>query len=333
MIDLRSDTVTRPTPGMMEAMAHAELGDDVLGDDPTVQELEARAAAISGKEAALFTPSGTMANLIAICLHTRPGDEVLQEAGAHPFNYEAAGAGAVAGVQIRPLPADRGLLSLDTVEAHIRPENDHFAPATLLTVEDTSNRGGGSVHPLELLDALAELAHSRGLSTHLDGARAFNAVVQSAIPLSRRAQGYDTLSFCFSKGLGAPVGSVLCGTAEDMHRARRVRKMLGGGMRQSGLLAAACIYALDHHIERLADDHRRADRLAEGVAALGYAPDPHDTNLLYVGCDDAVAVQDGLAERSIATIAVSPDRVRLVTHLDISDADIEQTLQGFAALG
>ncbi|MEZ4317301.1 MAG: low-specificity L-threonine aldolase [Myxococcota bacterium] len=332
MIDLRSDTVTRPTPGMLAAMVAAPLGDDVLGDDPTVKALEARAATLAGKEAAIFTPSGTMANLVAICVGSRKGDEVLQEAGAHPFNYEAAGAASVAGVQIRPLAAERGLLTPETVEAAIRPDNDHFAPATLLCVEDTSNRGGGSVYPLERLDALTDLARRRGLRSHLDGARVFNAVVKSGVPLDRRARGFDTVSFCFSKGLGAPVGSVLCGSAADMHHARRVRKMLGGGMRQSGVLAAACLYALDHHVDRLADDHRRADRLAAGLSELGYTTDPHDTNLLYVHCPNAPSVQDRLAERGIACIAVSPDRVRLVTHLDVDDAGIEATLTAFAAL-
>ena len=332
MIDLRSDTVTRPTAGMLQAMTHADLGDDVLGDDPTVQALEARCAQLSGKEAALFTPSGTMANLIAICLHTRKGDEVLQEAGAHPFNYEAAGAAAVAGVQIRPLVGTRGLLAPEQVAAAIRPDNDHFAPATLLCVEDTANRGGGTVYPLAQLDALTALAADRGLRRHLDGARVFNAVVQSGIALDRRARDFDTVSFCFSKGLGAPVGSVLCGTAADLHRARRIRKMLGGGMRQSGVLAAAALYALDHHIDRLADDHARADALAAGLNALGFSTDPHDTNLLYVRCADGPAIEAGLAERGIASIAVAPDCVRLVTHLDVDDSAIEATLAAFREL-
>ncbi len=332
MIDLRSDTVTRPTPGMLDAMTSAALGDDVLGDDPTVKALEARSAELAGKEAAIFTPSGTMANLIAICVNTRQGDEILQEAGAHPFNYEAAGASAVAGVQIRPLTAERGLLSPEQVEAAIRPDNDHFAPATLLCVEDTANRGGGTVYPLEQIDALTALAKRRGLRRHLDGARVFNAVVKSGVELERRARDFDTVSFCFSKGLGAPVGSVLCGTAEDMHRARRIRKMLGGGMRQSGVLAAAALYAIDHHIERLADDHRRADALADGLNAMGFATDPHDTNLLYVHCSDGPAVQDALAQQGIACIAVAPDRVRLVTHLDVDDAGVEATLKAFSAL-
>jgi threonine aldolase len=223
MIDLRSDTVTRPSDAMRLAMAHAEVGDDVLGDDPTVQRLESVCAERSGKEAALFTPSGSMANLIALTLLTRKGDEVLQEGGSHPFNYEAAGASVVAGVQIRPLPGDRGVLDVATVEAAIRPPNDHFAPATLLTLEDTANRGGGTVYPLERLDALTALARERGLQVHLDGARVFNAVVKSQVPLARRARDMDTVSFCFSKGLGAPVGSVLCGDRDAMVVARRIR--------------------------------------------------------------------------------------------------------------
>jgi threonine aldolase len=330
MIDLRSDTVTRPTPAMRAAMASAQVGDDVLGDDPTVKALEARCAELAGKQAALFVPSGTMANLIAICVNTTRGDEVLQEAGAHPFNYEAAGAAAVAGVQIRPIPAERGILDPADVAAAIRPVNDHFAPATLLCVEDTSNRGGGTVHPLERLDALTALAHERGLRAHLDGARLFNAVVKSGVPLARRAHGFHTVSFCFSKGLGAPVGSALCGTTEVMARARRVRKMLGGGMRQSGVLAAACLYALDHHVDRLADDHRRADELAAGLQALGLSTDPHETNLLYVRVPDAHATQRRLTELGVATLAVAADRIRLVTHLDVDDQGVRDALHAFA---
>lgn len=329
MIDLRSDTVTRPTAAMKAAMVEAPLGDDVLGDDPTVQALEAAAAARAGKEAALFTPSGTMANIIAIALHTRPGDEILLEDGAHPLNYEAGGAAVVAGVQIRPIPADRGLLVPEQVEQRIRPDNDHFAPATLLGVEDTSNRGGGTVYPLDRLDALTALAHDRGLKCHLDGARVFNAVVQSGIPLARRVRDFDTVSFCFSKGLGAPVGSVLCGTAEDMHRARRIRKLLGGGMRQSGVLAAACLYALDHHVERLADDHRRAQDLVSGLNAKGYRTEPCDTNLVYVHLDDAPAMQARMEQAGVLALPVGPTMMRLVTHLDVDDEGIQRALDCF----
>lgn len=331
-VDLRSDTVTRPTEAMRRAMVDAEVGDDVLGDDPTVQRLEAVAAERAGMEAAIFTPSGSMANLIALTLLTRKGDEVLQESGAHPFNYEAAGAAAVAGVQIRPLVGERGILDPATVAAAIRPPNDHFAPATLLTLEDTANRGGGTVHPLERLDALTALARERGLAVHLDGARVFNAVVASGIPLARRARDVDTLSFCFSKGLGAPVGSVLCGDRDAMVTARRIRKMLGGGMRQSGILAAGALYALEHHVDRLEDDHARAQALAEGLDRLGIPTDPCDTNLLYAHVADAPTVQAKLEERDVWCLAVAPDTLRLVTHLDVDDAGVKHTLAAFASV-
>ena len=288
MVDLRSDTVTQPTFDMKQAMVAAPLGDDVLGDDPTVQALEAQCAALSGKDAALFVPSGTMANQIAIALHTRPGDEILMEQGAHPFNYEAGGAAVIAGAQIRPLVGSAtGLLHPDVVETAIRHEDDHYAPATLLCIEDTANRGGGTVYPLERLDTLSALARQKGLKSHVDGARVMNAVVASGIPLARRVAGFDTLSFCFSKGLGAPVGSVLCGSTQDMKRGRRIRKLMGGGMRQSGMLAAAAQYALNHHVDRLADDHRRALTLAHGALELGLELTLPETNIAYINVGTA----------------------------------------------
>ena len=326
-VDLRSDTVTRPTHEMREAMAAAEVGDDVFGDDPTVNRLEEVAAERTGKEAALFVPSGTMGNQIAIRVHTRPGDEILAHADSHPFNWEAAGAAVIAGVQIRPLPGPRGMLAVPDVVAAIRPEDPHIAPATLLTVEDTANRGGGTVYDLARLDALAAAAHEHGLATHLDGARAFNAAVASGIPLARRAAGFDSLSFCLSKGLGCPVGSLLCGERDFIHTARRVRKMLGGGMRQAGILAAGGLYALEHHVDRLADDHARAKRLAAGAGALGFQVDDPDTNLVFIRMDGrAKAVVGGLRERGIGVGAVSPDTVRLAVHLDVDDAAIDTTL-------
>jgi len=330
IVDLRSDTVTRPTPAMRNAIANAEVGDDVWGDDPTVNALEQRAAELAGKEAALFVPSGTMANQIAIRVHTRPGDEVLVHEDSHPLNWEAAGAAVIAGVQLRPLPGARGLLDPARVIAAIRHDDPHVAPATLLSVEDTANRGGGTVHPLELLDALAEVAHSRGLVTHLDGARVFNAVVASGIPLARRVRSYDTLSFCLSKGLGCPAGSLLCGPKDLIHVGRRVRKMLGGGMRQAGILAAAGWFALDHHIERLAEDHARAAWLAAGLRDLGLHADDPDTNMVYVhGVPDPVRAVESLRMRGILVGAVGPGTLRLVTHLDIDDVHIEATLQAF----
>lgn len=326
-VDLRSDTVTRPTTAMRQAMASAEVGDDVFGDDPTVNRLEEVAAERAGMEAALLVPSGTMGNQIAIRVHTRPGDEILAHRDSHPFNWEAGGAAAIAGVQIRPLPGPRGILAVEDVLAGIRPEDPHIAPATLLTVEDTANRGGGTVYELGRLDALTAAAHERGLATHLDGARVFNAVVASGVPLARRTAGFDTVSFCLSKGLGCPVGSLLCGPRDLIHVARRVRKMLGGGMRQAGILAAAGLYALEHHVDRLADDHARAQRLAEGARALGFAVDDPDTNLVFasmVGRSQAVVA--ALRERGIGAGAVSADTVRFGVHLDVDDAGIDLTL-------
>jgi threonine aldolase len=328
-VDLRSDTVTRPTEAMKRAMFDAPLGDDVLGDDPTVQRLEAVAAERAGKEAALFVPSGTMANQIAIRILTRPGDEVLMEAGAHPLNHEAGGAAVLAGVQIRPIAGKDGILDPAEVEEAIRPANDHYAPATLLSVEDTSNRGGGSVHPLERLDALTALAQGRGLRVHLDGARAFHAVVASGTPLDRRARGFDTVAFCFSKGLGAPVGSVLCGPRDLMALGRRVRKMLGGGMRQSGLLAAAGLFALEHHIDRLADDHRRARELSMGLLMAQFDVKLPQTNMVYVTVPDAPSLCARLAPHGVLALPVSRTALRLVTHLDIDDAGVLQTLHAF----
>ncbi|MBW1878972.1 MAG: aminotransferase class I/II-fold pyridoxal phosphate-dependent enzyme [Deltaproteobacteria bacterium] len=332
VVDLRSDTVTRPTEAMKKAMMAAPLGDDVLGDDPTVKRLEAAAAERAGKEGALFTPSGTMANQIALALLTRPGDEVLMEAGAHPFNYEAAGGAVIAGVQIRAIPGQLGILDPLDVERHIRPTDPHFAPATLLCVEDTSNRGGGTVHTLDQLDALTKVAREAGLRTHLDGARAFNAVVASGVPLARRASGFDTVSFCFSKGLGAPVGSVLCGPLYLMERARRIRKMLGGGMRQSGILAAACLYALEHHVDRLAEDHQRARDLSMGLMMDGYDVRLPQTNILFVTVSDAPELQRTLEERGVLCLPTGPDTLRLVLHLDVDEAGVEQALQAFAEL-
>lgn len=331
-VDLRSDTVTRPSQAMKQAMMDAPLGDDVLGDDPTVKRLERMAAELSGKEAALFTPSGTMANQLAIAVNTRRGEEVLMEAGAHPFNYEAAGAAVISGVQIRTLPGVNGVMNPADVAANVRRDNDHFAPTRLLCVEDTSNRGGGTVHTMEQLSGLTLTARKHGLRCHLDGARVMNAVVASGIPLAKRARGFDTLSFCFSKALGAPVGSVLCGSTQDLVQARRVRKLLGGGMRQSGILAAAAIFALEHNVERLAEDHERARKLSMGLMIEGYDVQLPETNILFVRVPGAHALVEGLRERDVWAYATAPDRIRLVTHLDVDDAGVEQTLKAFAAL-
>ncbi len=331
-VDLRSDTVTRPVPAMRAAMANAEVGDDVFGEDPSVLALEAMAAQLLGKERAIFVPSGTMANQIAIHIHTRAGDEMLCEAGAHPFNYEAGGAAMLSGVSTRPIVGVNGVLDPRAVAAAFRPVDAHFSPATLVSVEDTSNRGGGTVHPLERLDALADVAHQHGAAAHLDGARLMNAVVASGVSAARRTRDFDTVSLCLSKGLGAPVGSVLAMPAALEERARRFRKALGGGMRQAGILAAAGMYALTHHIDRLADDHRRARVLAEGLAAQGYTVRTPDTNMVYVTVPVAADAVAHLAGFGVRVLGVGPQELRLVTHLDIHDDHIARALHAFTQL-
>ncbi|MCP4807673.1 MAG: low-specificity L-threonine aldolase [Proteobacteria bacterium] len=332
MIDLRSDTVTRPTPDMLAAMMSADIGDDVFGDDPSCNRLEAHAAELAGMEAGLFVPSGTMGNQIAIRCWTQPGDEVLMEAGSHPFNYEAAGAAVISGVQIKTLTGENGQLAPQTIWEAVRVDDVHFAPATLVSIENTANRGGGTIYDQDALDAIGAGCTERGLRAHMDGARVFNAVVGSGVALSRVVQEFDSITFCLSKGLGAPVGSVLCGPADMIHRGRRFRKFLGGGMRQAGFLAAAGIYALEHHVERLADDHARCRTLWSGLTELGYAVREPETNMVYVTVPEAHAAVAFLAERGVQTHAVAADCIRLVTHLDVDDDGIEQTLAGFAAV-
>jgi len=316
---------------MLEAMMTAEVGDDVFQDDPSVNALEALAAEMAGMEAAIFTPSGTMANQLAIRCWTQPGDEVLMEAGAHPYNYEAAAAAAISGVQIRTIPGTSGLMSPEEVFACVRVDDPHFAPATLLCVENTSNRGGGTPYPQDQLDLLANGVRERGLRAHLDGARVFNAVVSQQTPLSRVVRDFDSVAFCLSKGLGAPVGSLLCGPKEFIHTSRRMRKMLGGGMRQAGFLAAAGSYALNNHVSRLADDHRRAKMLADGLRNLGLnAPEPA-TNMVYFEIENAPAAVESVGRRGIHVLSVSSTHIRAVTHLDVDDAGIEAALAAFAA--
>ncbi|MFH1465261.1 MAG: low-specificity L-threonine aldolase [Pseudomonadota bacterium] len=334
-VDLRSDTVTRPTVAMKQAMLEAPLGDDVFGDDPTVRRLEELAAARLGKEAALFVPSGTMGNQVALRCHTRPGDLVLMPEDAHIYWYEAGAPAVISGVLTRRLPTACGLLLPEAIAPALPPAGDlHFAPARLLCVENTANRGGGTVYSLARLDAITAIARAQGLATHLDGARIFNAEVASGVPAARLARDFDTVTFCLSKGLGAPVGSVLCGPAELMVQARRVRKMLGGGMRQAGILAAAGVWALEHHVARLADDHARARRLWEGLRELGLAVEQApESNMVFARVPDAHATVAALAAEGVRIIAFAADRIRLVTHLDVDDEGVAGTLAAFARLG
>ena len=327
MIDLRSDTVTRPTPAMRAAMAAAEVGDDVFADDPTVNALQERIAALLGKEAALFVPTGTQSNLCGLMAHCGRGDEYLVGQMAHTYRWEGGGAAVLGSIQPQPLTqAADGTIALGEIEAAIKPDDAHFACTRLLALENT---WGGKVLPQTYVQQAADLAHARGLATHLDGARLFNAAVASggdARATARRlAEPFDTVSVCFSKGLGAPVGSALCGPKELIARAHRVRKMLGGGMRQAGLLAAAVQHALDHHIDRLAEDHAHARRLAQGLQGLpGVRCEMPDTNIVFV--DVAPERAHGVVERARAqgVLCTGLYRLRLVTHLDVSQADVDR---------
>jgi threonine aldolase len=328
-IDLRSDTVTRPTAGMREAMARAEVGDDVFGEDPTVRALEERVAALLGKEAALFTPSGTAANQIGLLIHCRPGDDVILGEGAHQMAFEAGAGGAIAGVQFS-VAGRGGLFEAADVRACHRSRDTHFPPTALVSVENTHNRAGGRIWPLAQLRAVTEEARSLGLRLHLDGARLLNAVVASGTPAADWAASFDTVTQCFSKGLGAPVGSAIAGTREHVRLARRYRKMLGGGMRQAGVLAAAALYALEHHVDRLAEDHQNARRIAAtlGRAAHGRVLEPVDTNMVMLdlleGAPTAAEAVAAAKARGLLVLSVAPRRIRIVTHLDVDRAACER---------
>ncbi len=327
MIDLRSDTVTRPTAAMREAMANAAVGDDVYGDDPTVAQLEQRLASDLGFEAGLYTPSGTQANLTALFAHCERGDEYLVGAEAHTYKYEGGGAAVLGSIQPQPITnAADGSLPLDLLQKAVKPDDFHFARTRLLALENTWH---GRVLPQDYVIAATDWARSRGLATHLDGARLFNAAITSGVQPRELAQPFDSVSICLSKGLGAPVGSVLVGSHALIQRARRWRKLLGGGMRQSGILAAAALHALDHHVERLADDHRRAAQLAEGlrgIPALTLALQQTNMVFIDVRTDRLRALDAHLRQRRIlATIGYLP-AVRFVTHLDVCDGDIENAI-------
>ncbi len=323
-IDLRSDTVTKPTPAMREAMARAEVGDDVYGEDPTVKALEARVAELLGKEAALFVPSGTMGNQLAILGHTRPGDEVYAGQGAHCAWYESGAAGALSGVQIVEVGSG-GIFEAEELAEAIKPRAYWCPNPRLVVIENTHNRGGGKVVPHEATTRVAELAKREGLGLHLDGARLWNAAVASGLSERELAAPFDTVSVCFSKGLGAPVGSAFVSTAERVLAAKRHRKMLGGGMRQVGILAAAALFALENHRERLSQDHAAAKRFAEITRESGRATaEPPQTNVVMIDLPGAAdPVVRALAERGVLVSAFGPKRLRVVTHLDVTMAQVE----------
>jgi threonine aldolase len=331
MIDLRSDTVTKPSPAMREAMAHAEVGDDVFGEDPTVNRLQEEAARLLGKEAALFVPSGTMGNQLSVRLHTKPGDEIIVEAGAHVVRYESGAAAGLSGVQTHWISGTRGILEVDQIEAAIRPPDYHNPPTTLICLENTHNRGGGTIYPLATIKAIRKLAEAMGIAMHLDGARLFNAVVATGVPAAEYARHFETVTFCLSKGLGAPVGSMICADQERVVKLRRLRKMFGGGMRQAGIIAAAGLYALERNIGRLAEDHAHAKRLAAALAALpGVRINPAhvETNIVVFDISEtrrrAEEVLALLKAEGLLLVPFSPTTLRAVTHLDVSRDQIEQ---------
>ncbi len=331
MIDLRSDTVTRPTPGMLDAMFRAEVGDDVFNEDPTVNALEEKTAKLFGHEAGLFCPSGTMTNQVAIKVHTQPGDEVLCDVSAHIYNFEGGGISFNSGAQAKLLAGDRGRISAQQVEENVNPVFDWLTRTRLVSVENTANRAGGSFYSLPQMREIGAVCRKHGLRYHLDGARIFNAVVEAGYSPAAIGPLFDSVSVCLSKGLGAPAGSVLAGPKEFIRQARRVRKVFGGGMRQAGYIAAAGIYALDNHVERLKDDHRRAKIIGETMKELSFVENvlPVDTNIIIFNLNAKVSsekfVQE-LAKNGIRAVGFGKQAIRFVTHLDFTEEMLEKTV-------
>jgi len=338
MIDLRSDTVTKPTDEMRKAMARAEVGDDVYGEDPTVNRLQDMAAAMLGKRFALFVPSGTMANQLAIRSHTQPGQEIIVESKSHVVRYEQGAAGALAGVQLHWVTGERGIMTVEQVEAAIRPNDAHSITTALICIENTHNAGGGTIYPLSTIEKIRALAVRQGIPMHLDGARLFNAVAATTLPPTVYAQHFETVSLCLSKGLGAPVGSLLISNDQRlMDRARRFRRMYGGAMRQAGILAAAGIYALERHVARLKTDHEHAKKLArqlQHISAIQIAPQHVETNIVIFDIVDEhrspAELVAALKEHGVLINAVGGQSYRAVTHLHITDKQIDEAADVFA---
>jgi threonine aldolase len=361
-IDLRSDTVTKPTPEMRRAMAEAEVGDDVFGDDPTVNRLQEKVADLLGKDAAIYVPSGSMANQTSIRSQTQPGDEIICHADSHIYHYEAGAPAGLSGCSLRLLPGERGLFTAEDVRAAVRSTDSHFPQSRLIIVENTHNRGGGTIWPVERIAAIRNVADEFGLRMHLDGARLLNACVATGKKPTDYTKYFDTVSICFSKGLGAPVGSAVASDKETIRRVHRFRKMFGGGMRQAGIIAAGALYALQHNIERLADDHANAKRLALALAdmpGLSIDPDTVETNIVYFEVESLPAsiakaevartsattaarsttgppaatpakfLCDGLKAEGVWILPVGPKRIRAVTHLDVTEADIDAAIETF----
>ena len=331
MIDYRSDTVTQPTPMMREAMMQAKIGDDVFGEDPSINELEYLCASLFGMESALFCPSGTMTNQIAIKCHTQPGDEVICDVLSHIYLYEGGGIAANSGSSVRLLPGDRGRITASMVQEAINPDDIHKPKTSLVSLENTANRGGGSCYNFNDIQLIREVCNTNSLGLHLDGARLFNALVEKKETTQQYGAIFDSISICLSKGLGAPVGSVLIGKAHFIKKAKRVRKLFGGGMRQAGFLAAAGIYALNHHVERLAEDHLHAHLIETALLKKDFVGKilPVETNILIFevkGRYTAPMLSAILKEKGILAIAISPTQIRFVLHLDISASQVQETI-------
>ena len=338
MIDLRSDTVTQPTEDMRKAMLEAKVGDDVLGDDPTVIELQNKAAKILGKEAALYVPSGTMSNIVATRTHTSPGDEIVTEAHSHVYQYEGGAFAALSGCSVAIIHAKNGLMTPEEVSNSIRKAEgslSHYPNGSLVCVENTAQGGGGTVYPQETLDEICKVAREKDCKLHLDGARFFNAVVASNTDPARMVRDFDSVSICLSKGLGAPVGSVLVGSKKDLAQAHRWRKMFGGGMRQAGMMAAAGIYALENNIERLSEDHRRAKQFAEVVSEMpkfSIKTENIQSNIVFIGVGkgNTERIIGELAKYGIDILSTDDSTIRAVFHLHITDKDLEKAIEAFA---
>ncbi|MHC4697995.1 MAG: threonine aldolase family protein [Planctomycetota bacterium] len=338
-VDLRSDTVTRPSPEMRKAMAEAQVGDDVFGDDPTVNRLQEKVAVLLGKEAAIYLPSGTMANQTAIRSQTQPGDEIIAHEHGHIYHYEAGAPAGLSGCSLMLLPGRGGLFDADAVRAAIRPDDSHYPRSALIVVENTHNRGGGTCWSIESIAAIRAVADEFGMRMHLDGARLMNACVATGHSPTDYTRYFDTVSICFSKGLGAPVGSAVAASAETIGRVHRFRKMFGGGMRQAGIIAAGALYALDNNVDRLADDHANAARLAQAIAKMprvSIDPQSVETNILHFDVDEAFGsaqkLCDTLGEHQVWMLSVAPQRVRAVTHLDVSAEGIDHAITALGSI-
>ncbi len=333
-IDLRSDTFTKPSPEMREEMKNAEVGDDVFGEDPTVNRLQKEVASLLGKEAGLFVASGVMGNQVAVNAHTQPGDEVILEQHAHIFYYEAGAPAMLSGVQLMPIPGEKGILTDESIEKALRPVNVHFPPTRLICLENTHNRAGGKIYPLDEIKKISTIAKKHKLRMHLDGARLWNASVATGISLKEYGRYFDSVSVCFSKGLGAPVGSMVVGSKEYIKKAHRYRKIYGGGMRQAGIIAAGALYAVNNNIKRLSQDHDNAKKLAEGFNSIdGFSVDMDtvETNIVMVDIDKNFLTSEQvvakLKKENVLILSVGSQRLRAVTHLDVDSSDIEQAVK------